>query len=168
MSSADDAAVEPMVRQGELVTEIARAVVGEVDGPWTSIRYEVESLAPYMEHGTFVTRPGGEVEQRFPPDDAVDLTEELRQVMYQPGAGTWFSAVLVVNEDGSADTNFNYDDEPAWPDPVQPVWYVQDLRKFPRDPDAIPDWLRNRLTEGAVQERELDEDTDEDTDEDEQ
>lgn len=156
MSDPHGTAAEPMVRQGELISEIARTVVEVVDEPWTTVQYVARSLAPYMTHGTYVTRPDGSVERQFPPEEAVDLADELRQVMYQPGAGTWFTAVVTVDDQGRVSAEFNYDDEPDWPRPVEPVWYVQDLAKFPRDADAIPDWLRNRLVEGEAQQRHLD------------
>lgn len=43
--------------------------------------------------------------------------------------------------------DFNYDDEPTWETSIDPVLYVQDLDKYPRDESAIPGWLRQRLAE---------------------
>jgi hypothetical protein len=64
------------------------------------------------------------------------VAEDLRRVMYRPGAGTWFGAELTVTRHGSMDADFNYDDEPQWSRPVEPAWYAQDLEKFPRDESA--------------------------------
>ena len=142
-----DVSSDPITRQGELIVEIAQSVVRSVDGRWTSISYVVKSLSAYQQHLTYITREDATVEREFPPDDVVDLDDDLRNVMYRPGAGTWFTATITIHGDGSLDADFNYDDEPDWTRPVEPVWYRQDLEKFPRSDAAIPDWLRARLTE---------------------
>ena len=87
----------------------------------------------------------------FIPHEASDLLEELREVMYSRGVGTWFSATFCVTREGSGETSakasFNYDEEPKWNFPVDPVQYAVDLEDFPRDEENTPDWLRERLSE---------------------
>ena len=72
----------------------------------------------------------------------------MRDVMYRPGVGTWFSAVLRVDRSGSVDGEFNYDEEPEWAAPVDPIAYLTDFEKYPRDIENQPEWLRIKLTEG--------------------
>jgi len=76
------------------------------------------------------------------------LCARLREVMYRPGAGTWFSAVIEVTADGAMTSRFNYDDEPEWTAPVSPIAYVSDQERFPRDEANQPEWLKERLAEG--------------------
>ncbi|MCL2419157.1 MAG: antitoxin YezG family protein [Conexibacteraceae bacterium] len=141
----------PLVRQGELIKEIAQRIVGVVSGEWSVVRYEIETVTSLQQDLIYVTRPDGNEDREVAPEEVVDLDIELRSVMYKPGAGAWFSATIVVtntgSDTGSLDAHFNYDDEPGWDYPVDPVVYLRDLERFPRDDSAIPDWLRQRLQE---------------------
>lgn len=147
-----DPEVPPFIRQQQVIEQIARAVVAASPQPWSKASYRVKSVAPYQQHGIYLTRPDGSEELEFPPDELVDLDDELRAVMYRPGAGTWFSAEIVISAEGAVDANFNYDDEPAWTRPVEAIWYAQDLDKYPRDEPARPAWLRQRLSEAFAAE----------------
>ncbi len=42
------------------------------------------AVSPLVRQGQLVTR----IVQKFAPDEVVDLDDELRSVMYRPGAGT--------------------------------------------------------------------------------
>ncbi len=79
-----------------------------------------------------------------------DLVRSLRKVMYRPGAGTWYGAIFDANPGGSLTSSFNYDEEPEWDAPVDPIAYVTDQQKFPRDEANQPDWLKQRLAEGRA------------------
>ncbi|WP_245548359.1 hypothetical protein [Gordonia araii] len=83
-----------------------------------------------------------------------DVISRLREAMYQGGLGTWFSAVLIVDRSGSVDGQFNYDSEPEWDAPVDPVVYVTDQEKLPRDVENQPDWLKAKLAEGLARREE--------------
>ena len=80
-----------------------------------------------------------------------DATDQLRAASYRAGVGTWFSARITVNADSSAGVNYNYDDEPDWGSfPIDPVAYVTDQEKFPRDEAKQPAWLKEKLAEGRA------------------
>jgi hypothetical protein len=115
--------------------------------PWETIEYRTRALAGYMEHGTYMQDDAGQVTRKFPPDEVIDLTNELRAVMYRPGAGTWFSTTITVTRSGQLSADFNYDSEPEWGTEPVPEAYAQDIEKFPRDESAVPDWLQQRLAE---------------------
>ena len=67
-------------------------------------------------------------------------------MMYQPGAGTWFTFALDITSDGRAQSSFDYDNEPEIPE-ADPTVYLTDQEKFPRDVENQPDWYRGRLAE---------------------
>jgi hypothetical protein len=79
---------------------------------------------------------------------------ELREVMYRPGTGTWFTFTLTISETGAVDAQFNYDDELEWDIPQEPVLFVEDLERFPRDAAHIPAWLDQKLQLGRIQDTE--------------
>lgn len=136
--------------QGELIVAIAQAIARERDMPWTSFEYRARMLRPYLQDEVLVTADDGTTAQKYPPDEVTQLVRDLRAAMYRPGAGTWFAARIAVTRDGTADADFDYDNEPEWTRLVEPAWYTQDLEKFPRDDSAIPDWLRARLSEATA------------------
>ncbi|MGL4338831.1 MAG: hypothetical protein ACRCSP_00190 [Rhodoglobus sp.] len=150
----DSGGIPPMIRQGQLISEVARAVVGAVDQPWTKLMYRTMRVAPYGQEGTYITKPDGEIELDFPSRGVPRLVRELREVMYRPGTGTWFTFTLTVTPQGGVDAQFNYDDEPEWDLPQEPVLYVEDLERFPRDGEHIPAWLQEKLRLGRIQDSE--------------
>lgn len=139
-------------RKGELISEIAALAAEAVSGEWISLVYSPRVLTMYAEIELLARRPDGTVE-RVPGPDALDAIEELRDVMYLPSAGTWFSSRWTLTNDNghwSTEVEFNYDDEPAWSRPVDPRLYGIDLEDFPRRVDLVPDWLNARLTEARA------------------
>lgn len=74
----------------------------------------------------------------------------LREASFRERTGTWFSLTLSVTAERSVTAVYNYDDEPDWDSPVDPVAYVNDAKKFPRDEVHQPEWLKQRLSEGQA------------------
>lgn len=149
MSASDDK--PPAVRQGELIQQIATLMPQRVEGEWTELVLEHNQLSMVSDGHMTITFPDGESGSAFAPRDKSPLLDELREIMYTRGAGTWFSATFRVVKEASGETSatasFNYDDEPEWNFPPDPGMYALDLEDFPRDEENIPDWLRARLSE---------------------
>lgn len=79
-----------MNRQRALIGEISALIPTEVTGPWRKLTFNRSALSTVSEHELIVERPDGTVDEsegvRFEVDDLLD---ELRKVMYIPGAGAW-------------------------------------------------------------------------------
>lgn len=77
--------------------------------------------------------------------------KELRAEMADKSTGTWFSSELSLTRDGTMKFTFNYTDRVYWhgtkpgdpPSQISPndQAYLDDLEKFPREPQDIPDWM---------------------------
>jgi hypothetical protein len=152
MSVREQFDVPPMIRQGEIVQKLSGLLRDAVPGNWRRIACTENCLSMYSQGGILeITNSDGSTRQAFPPEDFDDLIDELREVMYRPGAGTWFSVTWTLTKSDTgevaADVSFNYDEEPDWDDPINPGLYGLDLEDFPRDEEHIPDWLRRRLAE---------------------
>ncbi len=132
----------------ELLRVVAGKLMADRDAEWSRIRMHVRAVSGYQESETWVTTPDGDTMKVFRPLGLGVPLHRLRDAMYQPGAGTWFSADLVVDPSGSVETSFDFDHEPEW-DRLLPEQYRNDLERYPRDDDHIPEWLRNRLAEAA-------------------
>jgi hypothetical protein len=150
MTDDAGAGVPSMARQHQLVSEIGAVIRQAWTGDWTTATYRTRAVAGYQEDELQVRLVDGTQRRERPPRGLVVLAEKLRDVMYRLGAGTWWSATFAVNSSGEVSANFDYDAEPAWVDEIDRAWYAQDLNKYPRDDDAIPTWLRERLAGPAT------------------
>lgn len=155
MTSTDVEGLPPLVAQGRLIEAIARSVHGAADPRWTTIELRAIVLAPVSSVRMRVT-VDGTVEQPLPPEEVDDLVEQLRDVMYRDGAGTWFTFVMTITAPAAVTSRFEYDEEPGWTADVDPVAYVTDQHRYPRDVDRQPAWLRDRLAEGWARIHDLD------------
>lgn len=134
------------VNRQRLIEELGRELYRHIPNGADHIEYVIRALAPFTQSTARVIDAAGQSQWVSPPDQVDDIAGELRSAMYRPGAGTWFSAVITVTVRGSMDADFNYDDEPDWLRPVEPIWYVRDLERFPRDEAAMPTWLRAEVS----------------------
>jgi len=66
----------------------------------------------------------------------------LREVMYEPGRGTWLQASYVIHAEGRF--YFEVGEEPWWstPPPDLKALLEAELRAFPREPEHLPGWWR--------------------------
>lgn len=141
----------PVVRQEQLIAEIALRLADEVEGDWSTLIFKHRNLSMFFTGRIDVHRPDGSFAHARPPDSVLSLTDELRRVMYEPGKGAWFSARwTIASSEADEEKNrpqivFNYDDEPVWRWPAHPGLYAIDLEKFPRDDDRVPGWLRQKV-----------------------
>lgn len=61
--------------------------------------------------------------------------------MYQKSRCTWFSMRYTITP------TTHYDDPPKFLFSPSHHAYVDDLARFPRDPEHIPDWLQQKIDE---------------------
>jgi len=141
--------VPPVVRQEQLIDEIALHLADEVEGDWSTLVFHHRNLSMFFTGRIDVHRPDGSFAHAKPPDSILALTDELRRVMYEPGKGAWFSARWTIACEGgetpTTNVAFNYDDEPVWRWPAHPGLYAIDLETFPRDEERVPGWLREKV-----------------------
>ena len=50
-----------------------------------------------------------------------------------------------LDNQGHAETHYNYDEEAVWTFPLDDESFVEDQSAFPRDPEHIPAWLVPKL-----------------------
>ncbi|WP_152970179.1 hypothetical protein [Frigoribacterium sp. RIT-PI-h] len=65
---------------------------------------------------------------------------DLRRVMNEPEAGTWFTGVFTVTARGKLSARYDYDHEPELGSFAAEA-YRADFDEFPRTPKNTPDWL---------------------------
>ena len=62
--------------------------------------------------------------------------------MYRPDIGTWLSVRISISADGSVDVDYNYDEPPEWAFGVEPGLYGEELERYPRPMENIPNWMK--------------------------
>jgi len=121
------------------------------------IRFVGNLLVQYAKYRILLYRDGEKVGSLPGAGDIYSHMESLRDAMYSPEGGTWFSATFRVFRDGQMKASFNYDDEPVFtdvagqPKEVMPALYAKDLEVFPRSARAIPAWLAAKVEAGRAQ-----------------
>lgn len=79
--------------------------------------------------------------------------QRLREEMYEPGRGTWFSLRIVLDAQQGSQVEVNFDDDPQWSVPPHPTSYLRDVEVFPRDEEHTPAWLRALVEQGREAEQ---------------
>jgi len=147
MSLIDVTNMPPMIAQAEITDAIARTLLDAVTTDWTSIEYRRTVLSATSE-GRLRIAYGERTEQPLAPRDVAKLAKQLRDVMFQEGSGTWYTFTLTMTPPASVTSQFDYDNEPEWDVPVDPIAYVTDQHTHPRDLEHQPPWLREKLADG--------------------
>ena len=116
----------------------AQEVVVEVDGVGTRAAVTSRVLRPRG-----ILRRAQWAENEMP----VELVREavrLRVLMAHPRGGTWTWAALSMksSEGYKLISDFDYDREPVLDPPYTAEDCAKELEVFPRDPGAIPDWMK--------------------------
>jgi len=120
---------------------------------WNTITLTVRAITSYVElNAQYVHH-----EKQFTPvtffleDDHLDYEEQtaqsfekLRQLMYNeaPFRGAWYTAVMTISQEGKFDTEFEYNQKPAFDHKPVPKAYALDFQHFPRNEAITPDWLK--------------------------
>ncbi|MDE3719946.1 DUF600 family protein [Nocardiopsis sp. N85] len=131
--------------------EIAHDLVQAAPRGWSSMSYRFEYIGRVSASENLVTFESGETVRKRHPNSLDNKAENLKVDMYQEGKGTWLAMSVNVTKPGKFKVDFYYDKElGVHPLPASPGSYAFELEKFPRDPDAISDWIRERI--GQVRE----------------
>jgi hypothetical protein len=139
------------MEQQTILQNMGHEIVNSITGEWSEISYTFKALASTASGMAKVTREGGETTPEYCSNRCMMLGEKLRAGMYQEGRGTWFSMTYTIQSSGKYNVDFNYDDRPGLVLPPSAREYAHDLENFPRHPENIPDWLREKLREAETE-----------------
>lgn len=131
--------------QDEMVREVATTLTRSAPAGWRRMELIYHSTVG-IDCAEILATTTGEPE-RVPLSMAISkIMSRLRGGMYEKSRGSWFTARLVVTQDGYAIT-YDYDSEPAFVPPLTADAYALDFEHNPRAAEHTPDWLRAKLTE---------------------
>ncbi|PWV48552.1 hypothetical protein [Nocardiopsis sp. L17-MgMaSL7] len=139
------------IQQQEILKEIGGLILGDHPEKGEHLVYEMMKVAGYGSARLTAEYENGESERISPPAAVIGMANRLRAGMYQEGKGTWFSMKYVITRPSSYTVEFNYDDRPTYQFAPEPDLYVEDLKRFPRDPENIPEWLQEELRKAEAE-----------------
>jgi hypothetical protein len=138
-----------MASPDELVPAVFDAVERALPPNWRRATFRVwATVVAYQTELTVVLADGSSPEAG--PPAVTDVLAALREAMYRPGRGTWFSAVFVLRAGEEPEATFNHDQDPRWFPALPSAAFARDLAVFPRADERIPGWLRTALAEAAA------------------
>ncbi|QYN22896.1 hypothetical protein [Amycolatopsis sp. DSM 110486] len=133
--------------------EIATALGNAAPPGWAEIVLTVSATVVANDFALQVRMRDGSPGSMELPAPAKAAFRALRDEMYEPGRGTWFSAKVVLRPDSSPEFTYDLDGDPNWWPPLHPSAFTRDLEAYPRDDEHVPAWLRKLLDEGGEQDR---------------
>jgi len=143
-----DGTVNPMGKHAAHLQRIAQGLVSVSPTGWTRVRVLCRMVGTRGELLAAATdKDGNETGLPGLPNDVGSALGEMRQASFEPGRGTWFAALVTLEPSGKLTLNLDYTHEQKWSQPLEPGQYAADLRRYPRDDEHTPDWLRERLAE---------------------
>ncbi len=138
----------------DLVQQLGIALLDLVpETGWRRIDLVSSMTVPVQDLGLTVIMTDGSRPEIRPPRELNVVLAKLRTLTYRPGRGAWFSARVSLNPPAAIFYNYNYDHEPRLTPPMSAADYAEDLKMFPREPEHIPGWLREKLASAHGEER---------------
>lgn len=142
----------PMDIINNLIEEIGQTVFDNVpvEG-WSKILLEASILSTYVELTVTYDveeKTGKSFDPNYrnvPEEREVDnLLIQLRSEMYKvsPGKGAWYNVQMSVNESGDFEIRYDYGNRPNFEIEPDDDEFVIDYDEFPRDAEAMPNWLK--------------------------
>ncbi|PSL08120.1 hypothetical protein CLV30_10187 [Haloactinopolyspora alba] len=128
---------------------VGQAMVAAAPDGWRFLKLEVMAAGEMTDTGLEIETQDGSIDTDAVLElDGLDAVEELRADMYEPGKGTWYLATITIDENGEIKADFDYENAPfggihdQTPSSgnADPELLLEDHKKFPRDPELLPEW----------------------------
>ena len=131
--------------QEQIARRIGVLLLQSAPEGWQQMTVEYRATGEHHDLLGEVQLQDGSSQPWEPPEDLLGIFEHLREGMYRPDVGTWLSALYIVEHPSSYRIDINFDSEPRWRTPLPPSAYADELRRYPRADENIPDWMREKL-----------------------
>ncbi len=139
----------PARDQTEVVRDIAGGLVAAAPEEWTHLRYSALLIGERRRDRLTADTPEGTVELPDVPGDVRAAVEELKELMWTPERGAWLELDFTLDRAaGQLLPGFNYNLEPAG-EPLPAADYVEELHRFPRPVEPLPEWLAQRVADAG-------------------
>ncbi|WP_327143077.1 DUF6881 domain-containing protein [Nocardia sp. NBC_01327] len=133
-----------IVRQQELIDLTVESLWQVAPVDWTEIEVTYKAAGASRRLNTQLRTMNGFSDKFDDPIFFPSSVLELRDLMYVPGLGTWFTFQLTISCTGDVITEFDYD----MPDENSVAWmdFEGDLESYPRN--TTPKWMKEAIERG--------------------
>ncbi|GAA4229887.1 hypothetical protein GCM10022254_23360 [Actinomadura meridiana] len=138
--------------QEAVLRDVGGGVLAAAPDGWTQLRFRLDVTTELASNRFEATMEDGSIVHLSAPDRPRRSLQKLREQMYSPGKGAWFTARYVIVRPGRYSVEFDYENEPDFGFEIDALTYANDLKSFPRDDEHIPDWLRQKINESEASE----------------
>ncbi len=133
------------IQANELFKDFTTRMIHSLPPEWDQLFIDFRSVGEYVEMPARVITVLGGAIQWEPPGDTAPFLVKLRDAMYKPDEGVWTSLRYHLVHPDRYSIQYNWDREPDW-DHVPPArFFEQELDRYPRSDEFMPDWLVDRL-----------------------
>lgn len=123
---------------------IGSAMAKVVPEGWGRAVLKVSAVAATMETQLAVEMLDGSVDGSHSLDAEAQLVcDDLRDAMYEEGAGTWYNAVFLLSPVDGLAAEFDYE-TPPFDGEASDDLLEDDQRAYPRDVAHLPSWHPSR------------------------
>jgi hypothetical protein len=129
-------------QQDALLQDIALVLAHSLPPGWQDCLVVHRAVGAHAETTVRIERLNGPPTDVDWPPVLGDLFARLRAGMYRPGVGTWIAARFRLTHPVKYRVEYSSTGQPEWSAPPPAEAYAEELRRFPRDAEHIPDWLR--------------------------
>lgn len=126
-----------------------------VEDGWKTFTIIAKVISKFVEIEAFYVDNDGEkifFDPKYPStenrdEDLTFLFINLRKAVYEKNTdkGTWYTAEINVDSEGEYSLNFEYDNKPEFSYEPSDDKYIDDIGRFPRNSEYIPEWLKEIL-----------------------
>jgi nicrotizing toxin Mtb-like protein len=132
-------------RQSELTSTIADLLVLRAPADRDQVRAMYRAAGDHEELITQVIDIDGQLREWPAPAELAGLFRTLRAGMASAGHGTWSAVSAVVEWPIRTSLNYLYTEDPRWRQPPSRYAVMDDLERFPRKPEHVPEWMTTIL-----------------------
>jgi hypothetical protein len=130
-----------LVRTGQLQADAGKVLYeGLSEEGWDTCTFEYRKAGSIGESVITCRFSDGREESLEVPKALIRAMRELRDEMASLGKGAWLSMTMTVDHAAHLTCTYNYDQRPRWRISPPDQAYVDDLERYPRPADQVPDW----------------------------
>ncbi|WP_159624482.1 hypothetical protein [Actinomyces sp. zg296] len=132
--------------RSQAISDVENLLAGYMrDAGAAQLSLSVEAVGPRFSTHSAVLIDGAWHADEIPPH-VIQAVVGLRTVMADPSRGAWTCARLTLAApDHRLDMEVDYNRAPALEPPVTPADVAEELRRFPREATAMPEWMRSGM-----------------------
>lgn len=136
---ADDAPY--LVRLGDAQADAVSALFDVLQrAEWHLCTVDYRKAGSIAEVDVNITKADGTAGLQEPSGPLLLALKRLRDLMASEEGRPWLSVTVTARPDGRVSFDYNYDQRPRWSLEPTDESYIEDLARYPRLADQLPEW----------------------------